>query len=102
MEIMKLGGNIELTGFNDLDKASMVILRKIVGNYARRMSELTNKFEVLSLVMKPVHETEASKKYDIHAKLVDNGKPFTSEVTDRNLFYAVDDSLKKIVNSIGK
>ncbi len=99
---MKLGGNIELTGFNDLDKASMVILRKIVGNYARRMSELTNKFEVLSLVMKPVHETEASKKYDIHAKLVDNGKPFTSEVTDRNLFYAVDDSLKKIVNSIGK
>ena len=102
MESMRLGGNIELTGFNELDNSSMVVLKKIVGNYAKRMSELTHKFEVLSLVMKPIHKTEASNKYEIHAKLMDNGKPVTSQITDRNLFFAVDTSLKKIVNSIGK
>lgn len=102
MDNIKLGGNIELTGFNDLDKSSMVVLKKIVGNYARRMSDIASQFDSLSLVMKPVHETEASKKFEIHAKLMDKGKPITSEVTDRNLFVAIDSSLKKVINSIEK
>lgn len=99
-DAMQLGGNIILTGFREIDGASMVVLKKIVGNYAKRMSELTGKFEQLTLTMKPVHEKEKSEKYEIHAKLNDNGKLYTSEVTERNLFIAVDNALKKVVNEI--
>ena len=99
-DIKELGGNIQLAGFRDIDSSSMVILKKIIGNYARRMTELAEKFEKLHITMKPVHQREKSEKYEIQAKLISNGKPFVSETVDRNLFVAVDDSLKKIVSEI--
>ena len=97
---VQLGGNIQLSGFRDIDGASMVVLKKIIGNYARRMSELSGKFESLHVTMKPVHETQKSEKYEIHAKLMDNGKPIVSEVVERTLFIAVDNALKKVVNEL--
>jgi len=97
---MQLGGNIELSGFRDLDGATMVVLKKIVGNHAKRISELAEKFEKLHLTMKPVHETPKGEKYEIKARLIDNGKPFVSEAIERNLFVAVDNALKKIVHEI--
>ena len=99
-DILQLGGNIQLAGFRDIDGASMVILKKIIGNYVRKMSEVAKKFESLNVTMKPVHETEKSEKYEIHAKLLDNGKPIVSEVVERNLFVAVDNALKKIINEL--
>ena len=97
---MQLGGNIVLSGFRDIDGASMIVLKKMVGNYARRMSELAEKFEQLHLTMRPVHEKEKSELYEINAKLMNNGKAIVSEVTERNLFVAIDSALKKIVNEI--
>ena len=97
---MQLGGNIELSGFRDIDGASMVVLKKIIGNYGRRISEICGQFEKLSVTMKPIHETEKSEKYEIHAKLIREGKLFVSEVVERNLFVAVDNAIKKIVNEI--
>ncbi|MBW3015881.1 hypothetical protein KY330_05655 [Candidatus Woesearchaeota archaeon] len=99
-DILQLGGSIELTGFRELDPGSMVILKKIIGNYARKMSDLSSNFERLSLRMKPIHATEASAKFEIKAKLIDNGKAFNSEVIDRNVFVAVDSALKKLQTEI--
>ena len=92
--------NIELTGFRDLDDSSMAVLQKIIGNHAKRISELTKKMSTLHITLKPVHEREKSEKYEVHAKVVDGGKVYASEVTDRNLFAAVDSVLKKIVNEL--
>lgn len=100
METLKLGGNIELVGFRELDKSEMVVVKKIVGNYVRKLTELCNKFEQLSLTLKPVHKREKSESFEIHAKLLDNGKPFVSLTTDRNLYVAIDNALKKIVKEI--
>ncbi len=97
---MQLGGNIELSGFKDIDGASMVVLKKIIGNYGRRLTEISDKFESLKVTMKPIHETEKSEKYEIHAQLMVGGKPVVSEVVERNLFIAIDNALKKIVNEI--
>lgn len=97
---VRLGGNIQLTGFRDIDSSSMVVLKKIIGNYAKRIAELTKKMEVLHITLKPVHEREKSEKYEVHVHLIDNGKVYASEVTDRNLFVAVDSVLKKIVNEL--
>lgn len=95
-----LGGNIELSGFRDIDGSSMIVLKKIVGNYAKRIAELTKKMERLHITLKPVHEREKSEKYEVHAKVVDDGKVYVSEFVDRNLFVAVDSVLKKIVNEL--
>jgi len=95
---LQLGGNIELSGFGILDRGVMVILKKIVGNYARKMSDTSRNFEKLSLRMKTVHDS----KYELHAKLMDNGKAFASSATERNVFVAVDSALKKIMKEIGR
>lgn len=101
-DVLELGGSIQLAGFSGLDGGQMVVIKKIVGNYAKRLNEICGKFESLSMTMKPVHETEASKIYEIHAKCMDSGKPVVSQVDDRNLFIAMDSALKKVVSEIQK
>ena len=97
-----LGGNIELSGFREIDGGSMIIIRKIVGNCAKKFSTLCGNFEKLHITMKPVHKTEGSEKYEIHAKVIDNGKPITAEETDRNLFIVLDSVLKRVEAEIAK
>ena len=96
---VQLGGNIVLSGFRDIDGGSKVILRKIVGSYARKFADSTSNFEKLALSMKLVHQTEGSQKYEIKGKMVDNGQVFASDITDRNLFVAIDGVLKKLESS---
>ncbi len=100
-ETVTLGGNIELAGFKDIDGGSAVVLKKIIGNYARRFSEICNKFELLKLQMKKVHEREKSEIYEIHGFVLDNGKHYSSHISDPNLFFAVDKVLKKLEAEIG-
>lgn len=99
---LKLGESIRLSGFREVDRSSIVIIKKIVGNYVKRFSEIETNFNNLAIVMKTIHETEGSKKYEIHANLSAKGKPIISEVVDRNIFVAVDSALKKIESEISK
>ena len=101
-ETVELGGNISLSGFSVLDNSHLVIIKKIVGNYAKKFSETCEKFENLHLNLKPVHETEKSAQYQINVKLMVGGKPMVSEVVDRNVFAGVDSALKKVENSVKK
>lgn len=95
-ENMQLGGNITLSGFNVIQKPEVVVVKKIVGSYARKFSDQLKGYEGLELNLKEVHKTESSEKFELHAKLVFEGKIETSEVTDRNIFIAVDSALKKL------
>lgn len=95
-DTVTLGGNIELAGFRELDGGSQIILKKIIGNYARRFSEICARFELLKLQMKKIHETEKSEKYEIHGFVLDNGKHYSSTRADLNLFFALDKVLKKL------
>lgn len=100
--MIELGGNIKLTGFREVDSGSMVILKKIIGNYARKMSDKCGDFEALEMSLKKVHETSEHPKYEVHSRLLDGGKSKTSEVTERNLFVGVDSSLRKVLNALDK
>lgn len=96
-ETLELGGHIELTGFTGLMPGSMTIIKKIVGSYAKRYSELKPDFEKLQLTMKSIHQTtDIPKLYQMNAKMIHAGKVVTSETEDRNIFHAIDDALKKI------
>ena len=99
-EIVELGGNIELSGFRDVDGGTMIILKKIVGNYVKQFSERVDGFERLQLNMKDVHKTEGSVKYSISANLIVNGKTHNAELTDRNIFTTIDKVLKKVESGI--
>jgi len=97
-DVVELGGNIQLSGFKDIDKINNQVINKIVGNYTRKFRETCENFEMLKLHLKKIHRTENSNntKIELHAKLTDNGKLFTSEVVERNLYFALDAVLKKI------
>ena len=99
-ETIKPTGNVQLAGFSDIDSSTMSILNKNIGNHAKRIAELTKKMELLHITLKPVHEREKGGKYEVHAKVIDDGKVYASKTTERNLFVAVDSVLKKIENEL--
>ncbi|MBI2141882.1 hypothetical protein HYU15_00135 [Candidatus Woesearchaeota archaeon] len=101
-DTVTLGGNIELAGFRELEGGSAVILKKIIGTYARRFSEICEKLELLKLQMKRIHEREKSEKYELHGFVIDNGKHYNASVADANLFFALDRVLKKLESEIAE
>ncbi|MBT5021218.1 hypothetical protein HOK51_02945 [Candidatus Woesearchaeota archaeon] len=99
-DIMTLGGSIELTGFKDLDRGALVVLKKMVGNHVRKMTEVNSGFEKLTMTKKNVHGSD--KKVEIQAKLILNGKPINREETDFNLFFTVDRVLTSLQEELKK
>ncbi len=99
-ESHNLGTNIELSGFRNIDSPSKDVLKKMISNHIHRISELCKKVDNLHITLKPIHERERSEKYEVHAKLNNNGKIFVSEAVDRNLFVAVDDVLKRLTSEL--
>ena len=95
-ETVELGGSISLTGFNSLEPGMMVVVKKIVGTYAKKFSETFADFENLSLRLKSIHEREKSQKWEMTGKVLAKGKAYTAEVTDRNVFIILDKVLKKL------
>jgi ribosome-associated translation inhibitor RaiA len=100
--VIELGGNITLVGFKEIEKAELVVVKKIVGSYARKMSDTVSGFENLTVSLKSVHKTASSEKHELHAKAMVNGKPITSETTERNMFVGLDSVLKKVLAMASK
>ncbi len=99
---MELGGNIELIGFNERDNSELIVLKKIIGNYARKFSDyLGEEYEKLVMDMKQVHG-KTSSKFEINVRLLTKSKQYTSDVTENNLFVCVADVLKKLEAQIMK
>ena len=94
-DAQQLGGNIELAGFAEVDGGSMIILKKIIGSYARKFSDRLNGIEKLSIRMKKV----GNSQFEVSGALHKDGQQFNSEVVDYNLFVAIDQILKKIEGS---
>ncbi|MEK6917178.1 MAG: hypothetical protein AABW92_05540 [Nanoarchaeota archaeon] len=93
--MIELGGNIELVGFNDIEIQELIVLKKIIGSYARKFSDNVKDYEKLTINLKQVG-AKTSTKYEIQTKLMVKGKPINSDVTENNLFVAIAESLKKL------
>lgn len=94
--MIELGGNITLVGFKELGYAEMVVIKKLVGNYARKLSD-GRQINNLTITLKQVHHTdENSSKFELKAKLDLDGKIINSEVIEYNLFIGIDNILKKL------
>jgi len=97
-----LGGNIELSGFKDIDKAMMVVVKKMVGNYVKKLSTLASKFESIVIHLKVMHEREKGEVYEIKGRVSDNGTIYNSHAEDRNLFFALNAAFDKMDTELSK
>jgi len=93
---IELGGKITLSGFNSVEPGKMVVVKKIIGNYVKKMEDRVQNFEKVSVHLKTVHNSE----FEIQAKLAANGRAYNSEVTDFNLFFAMGKAMDKILGEI--
>lgn len=98
--MIELGGNIKLVGFKELDSGTLVVVKKIIGNYARKISDQATNFQELSLHIKSMGQDK--KNFEIHGKLIADSKVLTSEVTNYNLFFAMDKVLSAIFTQAKK
>lgn len=91
-----LGGNIELSGFRTLDAGSMIVLKKIIGNYARRFSDQHGS-EKLALQL--CRDADA---FALTGSVVCKGSTLIAEHADMNVFFLVDAVLKKLEEQLVK
>tara|TARA_Y100000034_G_C6738825_1_gene327716 strand:- start:421 stop:714 length:294 start_codon:yes stop_codon:yes gene_type:complete len=96
--MINLGDKIELKDFNDLEPGDLTVLKKMIGNHANQFHD----FEKLSLHLKSVHEKEKSQKYQVNATLLKDNKQYQSEVTNFNLFFAINDVLDNLKKECGE
>lgn len=100
-ETIRLGGNIELTGFNILSGSEMVVIKKIVGSYAKKIEGMCKDFNSLKLRLKPLHMTEDKvKKFEMYGQVVDSGQVMPASTVEHNLYVGVDAVCKKLVNTL--
>jgi len=93
-ETISLGGNIELNGFQNIEGAKMIVLKKIVGNCVKQIQEKKSDYEKLAITLEG-DENNAKIKAELTA-----GSNFTGEDTQNNIFTALDNALKKIIEQI--
>ncbi len=91
---ISLGGNIQLNGFQNIEGAKMIVLKKIIGNYTKQIQEKKSDYEKLTVTLEG-DENNAKIKVELTA-----GKSFIGEDSQNNIFIALDNSLKKIIEQI--
>lgn len=85
---MELGGNIILNGFENLPSGELVIVKKIVGQFAKQLSENVNGFEGIE-----VEHTNFNNSTEIKTKLKISGEVKESSAKDKNIFIALSKSI---------
>lgn len=93
---MKLGGNIELEGFDSIEPAQLIVIKKIVGSMAKKISEEISAFDNLLVTLK---ETK-KEKMTLSGKITIKDKEYESEASDKNLFFALDALFKELTTKI--
>lgn len=88
--MMELGGNIKLDGFETLEPAKLIVVKKIVGNYAKVISEKLTFSEFLVTL----------KDTKVTVKATAKDKVIEKEDSNDNLFIALDKALAKVKKSV--
>ncbi len=86
--MIELGGNIKLDGFESVEPALLVVIKKIVGNFTKQYSEKTDVKELLIVL---------EDKEKVSGRL--NGEISESANGD-NLFYSLNVVLTGIKNKL--
>ncbi len=90
---MELGGNITLQGFDAVDPATLIVVKKIVGNYTKRLTEKHEDFTGLHLEL----TQKEGKQLQICAKCQRTSGNNETKHDEDNLFFALSGALDAIL-----
>ena len=90
---LRLGGNILLIGFS-LEPMEMVVVKKLIGNYAKKIGEKIECKEIKISLKKT--EKAQSFLHEISASAETNNGILAADSVDRNLYTAISEALNKI------
>ena len=86
--MMKLGGNIVLDGCDNLEPATLIVLKKMVGNYARKISE-KNAFDELKINLQ-----NTGDNCKLEAALCRAGRQYVNDSEDSSVFFGLNNAVK--------
>jgi hypothetical protein len=92
----ELDSKLELSGFKNVDRASMILVRRVVDGTLKKFNDNIEGFEKLKFTLKEVHGTEKSVKYQIMGSIIVRNAVQSVETVDRNLFFALDSAVRKL------
>lgn len=90
---MELGGNIFLENFEQIESGKLIVVKKVVGNYTKNISEKAKGFKKIIIGL------GKSEGYEINVKL-EADEIVEDSLKDKNLFFALDGALAKVLSRI--
>src|SRR3989344_3930302 len=98
MAEIELGGSISLVGFGSLEPVELVVVKKIVGNFVKKLNE---KSDYESLVMElRQHKKGKTFLHEINAHARADEKMFSAKVSDYNLYSCISKASEKILSEL--
>ena len=91
--MIELGGNITLNNFDNVEPVQLIVVKKMVGNCAKKISDENKDFKKLSVDLK-----NNKSEFEIEGKVTIGDKEKTAKAKDKNLFYA----LSKVLEDLTK
>ncbi len=88
--MIELGGNIKLDNFEALEPALLIVVKKVVGNYTKKISESLQDFKGIIVTLEDKQQNKIKVK-------VTADKVYEAEATEKNLFFALDKALGAIL-----
>lgn len=90
---MELGGNIFLENFEEVESGKMIVVKKVVGNYTKNISEKSKDFKKITISLKK------ESNFEIEVK-VETDKEIISIAKEDNLFFALDRALSEVLSKV--
>ncbi len=91
--MIELGGSIKLDGFENLEPALLVVVKKVVGNFAKQYSEKTSVKELLIIL-------EDKEQNKITIKLQSDKEEISESGKGDNLFFSLNNALMKVKSKL--
>jgi len=89
--MIELGGNIKLKGFTELDAATLIVIKKIVGNYTKKLTQSNADFKELLLDL-----NKEKDKFKLNVNFVKESGELKSNAEGKNLFFTLSAALDDI------
>ncbi len=85
--MITLGGNINLEGFDEFDQGKLVVVKKMVGFFAKKLSEMIGELESFNV---------AKEDNKITIKVKSKDKEIEESSEEDNLFISLSNALKAV------
>jgi len=89
--MVELGGNISLEGFEDVEHGVLIMVKKMVGSYAKKIADEKGAFDKF---------TVSRNGKEIKVNVSKDGNDFSISASGVNLFFTLGEALKKAVEEV--